>query len=112
MIKQIRASYYNNFKNAQYCALSTDIDSIPDYLNNGDQVYIIDTGKSFIYNEAAGKLVEEPTFSVLSGGLENQVLVKNTNKDYDITWKTITGATNVEFTVDGNGILNVVASSL
>ena len=42
MIKQIRASYFANFKNAQYCALSSD--TVPDYLENGDEVYIIDTG--------------------------------------------------------------------
>ena len=48
MIKQIRASYFANFKNAQYCALSTD--QIPDYLENGDEVYIIDTGKNYFFD--------------------------------------------------------------
>lgn len=62
MIKQIRASYSNNKKNAQYCALSTD--NLPNYLKNGDEVYFIDTGKSYIYNEQTGELVE----GTLSGG--------------------------------------------
>ena len=62
MIKQIRASYSNNKKNAQYCALSTD--NLPNYLKNGDEVYFIDTGKCYIYNGQTGELVE----GTLSGG--------------------------------------------
>lgn len=110
MIKQVRASYFHNFKNAQYCALSTD--DIPNYLNNGDQVYFIDTGKSFIYNEVTGQLQEEPTMGIISGGLENQVLVKNSNDNYDVTWKTIAAVSTVEFETDNNGILNVIATSI
>ena len=62
MIKQIRASYSNNKKNAQYCALSTD--ELPNYFKNGDEVYFIDTGKCYTYNEQTGELVE----GTLSGG--------------------------------------------
>ena len=112
MIKQIRASYYHNFKNAQYCALSTDTDEIPNYLKNGDQVYIIDTGKSYIYDEFNGQLVEEITFGILSGGAQNQALMKNSGDNFDFSWKTITDVTGVEFGLDNNGILNVVATDI
>ena len=112
MIKQIRASYYYNFKNAQYCALSTDIDNIPNYLKNGDQVYIIDTAKSYIYDEANNQLVEELTFGIFSGGAQNQVLMKNGSENYDFSWQTITDVTGVAFGLDNDGILNVVANDL
>lgn len=56
MIKQMRASYFHNFKNAQYCALSND--PIPDYLENGDQVYIIDQGKIYYWDELSSSLYE------------------------------------------------------
>lgn len=64
MIKQIRPSYYHNKKNAQYCCLSTD--SLPSYLKNGDEVYFIDTGKNYIYDETNHELVEDKS----SGGSE------------------------------------------
>lgn len=57
MIKQIRAAYYCNKKNSQYCCLSTD--TLPDYLKNGDEVYFIDTAKDYYYNESTGELVEK-----------------------------------------------------
>lgn len=57
MIKQIRASYFANFKNAQYCALSTDL--IPDYLENGDKVYMIDTGKNYFWDAISSDLYED-----------------------------------------------------
>ena len=112
MIKQIRASYFYNFKNAQYCALSTDINEIPSYLNNGDQVYIIDTGKSFIYNETTGQLEEEPTIGMLSGGAQNQVLMKNSGENYDMSWTTLTDLSSVGFGIDANGILNVISTEI
>ena len=64
MIKQIRPSYYHNKKNTQYCCLSTD--SLPSYLKNGDEVYFIDTGKNYIYDETNHELVEDKS----SGGSE------------------------------------------
>ena len=57
LIKQIRPSYYHNKKNTQYCCLSTD--TLPDYLQNGDEVYFIDTGKNYFYNATTGELVED-----------------------------------------------------
>lgn len=63
MIQLIRAAYYSNFKNAEYCALSTDLTTLPTYLKNGDKIYVIDTGKKYIYNSASGEIVEE-----ISGG--------------------------------------------
>ena len=72
MIKQIRASYFANFKNAQYCALSSD--TIPDYLENGDEVYIIDTGKNYIYDASSSSLIEKkPINGVPSGGVSGQL---------------------------------------
>lgn len=56
MIKQMRASYFHNFKNAQYCALSDD--PIPDDLENGDEVYIIDQGKIYYWDESSSSLYE------------------------------------------------------
>lgn len=57
MIKQIRAAFYHNKKNSQYCCLSTD--EIPDYLKNGDEVYFIDTGKKYVYDAISGQLYEK-----------------------------------------------------
>ena len=62
MLKQTRASYFSNFKNAQYCALSTD--TIPNYIKNGDEVYFIDTAKRCLYDADSGTLIEQPS----SGG--------------------------------------------
>ena len=113
MTKQIRASYFHNFKNAQYCALTSNIENtLPDYLKNGDQIYVIDTGKSYIYNEEDDQLEEEPTVGLISGGLKNQVLMKNSNDNYDMSWQTIADLSTVSFEVDNNGILNVIAESV
>lgn len=59
MIKQVRAAFYHNKKNSQYCCLSTDI--IPDYLENGDEVYFIDTGKKYVYDAVSDQLYEKPS---------------------------------------------------
>lgn len=113
MVKQIRASYFHNLKNAQYCALLSDIqDELPDFLNNGDEVYIIDTAKKYYYNASTGQLDEQPTMANIGGGVENQVLMKNGNDDYDFKWVTLTDLSGVEFTTDSNGILNVTASEI
>jgi len=62
MIKQIRAAFYHNKKNAQYCCLSEDIENaIPDCLKNGDEVYFIDTGKKYVYDAVSGQLYEKPS---------------------------------------------------
>lgn len=106
MIKQIRAAYFPNFKNAEYCALSDD--PIPDYVNDGDKVYIIDSGKYCIYDATSGTLAEEPNIGLLSGGLQNQVLVKTDDENYNFEWKTITGSSVVEFALDNNNILDIV----
>ena len=113
MTKQIRASYFHNFKNAQYCALTSDIENtLPDYLKNGDQIYVIDTGKSYLYNEATSELIEEPTIGMLSGGFSNQFLMKNSADNYDMSWQTIADLSTVSFEVDNDGILNVIAESV
>ena len=57
MIKQIRPAFYHSKRDSQYCCLSTDI--IPDYLENGDEVYFIDTGKKYIYDSVSGQLYEK-----------------------------------------------------
>ena len=64
MIQLVRAAYYSNFKNAEYCALSTDLTTLPTYLKNGDKIYVIDTGKKYTYNSSSEEIVEEA-----SGGL-------------------------------------------
>ena len=66
MIKQMRASYFHNLKNAQYCALSDD--PIPDYLENGDEVYIIDKGKIYYWDASSSSLYEYKGDNSGSGG--------------------------------------------
>lgn len=111
MIKQIRASYFANFKNAQYCALSTD--TIPDYLENGDEVYIIDTGKNYIYDASSSSLIEKkPITGLPSGGVSGQVLGKTGTEDDDVQWITLTqGIQTIGFATDTNGILNVTVTN-
>lgn len=87
MIKQIRASYYHNKKNAQYCALSTDV--LPSYIQHGDEVYFIDTGISYWYNGATEELVQKVTPGVPSGGEQYDVLLKSTNGNFDTMWGNI-----------------------
>ena len=66
MIKQMRASYFHNFKNAQYCALSDD--PIPNDLENGDEVYIIDQGKIYYWDASSSSLYEYKGGQGGSGG--------------------------------------------
>lgn len=106
MIKQIRASYFANFKNAQYCALSSD--PIPDYLENGDEVYIINTGKNYFYDASSSSLIEKkPIIGLPSGGVSGQVLSKTGIEDDDVQWITLTYG----FATDANGILNVTVTN-
>ena len=111
MIKQIRASYFANFKNAQYCALSSD--TIPDYLENGDEVYIIDTGKNYIYDASSSSLVEKKQIKgVPSGGVSGQVLGKTGSEEDDYAWVTLSeGIQTIGFVTDANGILNVAVTN-
>ena len=83
MIKQMRASYFHNLKNAQYCALSDD--PIPDYLENGDEVYIIDTGKNYFWDASSSSLIEKKAVIGLpSGGVAGQVLGTTVTDDDDV----------------------------
>lgn len=75
MIKQIRPAFYHNKRNSQYCCLSTDI--IPDYLENGDEVYFIDTGKKYVYDSVSGQLYEKPS----GGGGGTSVCPYNNNPE-------------------------------
>lgn len=111
MIKQIRASYFANFKNAQYCALSTD--QIPDYLENGDEVYIIDTGKNYIWDVSSSSLIEKkPIIGIPSGGVAGQFLGKTGTEDDDVEWVTLSqGIQTIGFAIDANGILNVAVTN-
>ena len=107
MIKQIRASYFANFKNSQYCALSDD--DIPSYLENGDEVYFIDTGKNYYWDASSSSLIEKkPIIGVPSGGVSGQILGKIGLEDDDIGWVSLAqGVSIVGFAIDNNGILNV-----
>lgn len=111
MIKQIRASYFANFKNAQYCALQDD--PIPDYLENGDEVYIIDTGKNYFWDASSSSLIEKkPIIGVPIGGVSGQVLGKTGTEDDDIAWVTLSeGIQTIGFAIDANGILNVAVTN-
>lgn len=104
MIKQIRASYFANFKNAQYCALSSD--AVPDYLENGDEVYIIDTGKNYIYDASSSSLIEKKSTTGLpSGGTAGQVLGLDSN--LNPTWVDQTGGGAVsDVQINGTSIVN------
>ena len=111
MIKQIRASYYANFKNAQYCALSSD--TIPSYLENGDEVYFIDTGKNYYWDASSSSLIEKKSVQGLpSGGVAGQVLGKTGTEDDDVSWITLaSGISTISFQTDANGVLNVVSTN-
>lgn len=69
MIKQIRASYFRNFKNAQYCCLSTDNPPADIIFRTGDTVYLIDTGKTYMYDEIEEQWYEQPSSGGGSGSL-------------------------------------------
>lgn len=109
MIKQIRPAFYHNLRNSQYCALSTD--SIPSYLENGDEVYFIDSGKIYIWNSATDSLVEKKQISGLpTDGLNGQVLFKDTESEFGASWGTIVeGSSIVKFAINENGILNIIS---
>lgn len=100
MIRQIRASYFPNFKNAEYCALSTD--TIPNYVKDGDIVYLIDQGKRCIYDAVSGTLVPQQSSGgggLPSGGSAGQVIMNDgSGGGY---WVTL------GFVVDENGILDI-----
>lgn len=59
MITLTRPAYYSNFRNNQYCGLSTD-DKSTISVSNGDEYYEIDTAKFFRYNEASHEWIEQP----------------------------------------------------
>lgn len=60
MITLTRPAYYSNFRNNQYCGLSTD-DKSTILANNGDEYYEIDTAKIFRYNETSHEWIEQPS---------------------------------------------------
>ena len=111
MIKQIRPSYYHNLRNTQYCCLSTDLDPVPSHFENGDEVYVIDTGKRYYWNAASSSLVEKKApISLPSGGTSGQVLVKNGSDDGDASWQTLSGDLSiVGFDIDNAGILTIAS---
>lgn len=59
MITLTRPAYYSNFRNNQYCGLSTD-DKLKIPANNGDEYYEIDTAKIYIYNETSNEWIVQP----------------------------------------------------
>ena len=112
MIKQIRTSYFSNFKNSQYCALSTDV--IPSYLDNGDEVYFIDTGKVYYWDSFTSSLIEKKQVNgVPDGGIQGQFLGKTGPDDGDFGWQTLaSGISSISFQIDDNGILDVIANNV
>lgn len=60
MITLTRPAYYDNYRYAQYCGLSTDNKSTIS-ASNGDEYYEIDTTKFFRYNEASNEWIEQPS---------------------------------------------------
>ncbi len=59
MITLTRPAYYSNFRNNQYCGLSTD-DKSTISASNGDEYYEINTAKIYIYNEASNEWIVQP----------------------------------------------------
>ena len=59
MVTLTRPAYYNNYRYAQYCGLSTD-DKSTISASNGDEYYEIDTAKIYIYNEASNEWILQP----------------------------------------------------
>lgn len=60
MITLTRPAYYSNFRNNQYCGLSTDNKSTIS-ASNGDEYYEIDTAKFYRYNESSHEWIEQPS---------------------------------------------------
>ncbi len=60
MVTLTRPAYYDNYRYAQYCGLSTDNKSTIS-ASNGDEYYEIDTAKFFRYNEASNEWIEQPS---------------------------------------------------
>lgn len=58
MVTQKKARYQSFYKNAEYIGLSTDDKSTIE-ANNGDEMYEMDTGKTFIYNEEGKAWVQQ-----------------------------------------------------
>ena len=59
MVTLTRPAYYDNYRYAQYCGLSTDNKSTIS-ASNGDEYYEIDTAKIYIYNEASNEWIVQP----------------------------------------------------
>ena len=59
MVTLTRPAYYNNYRYAQYCGLSTD-DKSTISASNGDEYYEIDTAKIYIYNETSNEWILQP----------------------------------------------------
>lgn len=60
MITLTRPAYYDNYRYAQYCGLSTDNKSTIS-ANNGDEYYEIDTAKFYRYNGTSNEWIEQPS---------------------------------------------------
>lgn len=60
MITLTRPAYYDNYRYAQYCGLSTDNKSTIS-ASNGDEYYEIDMAKFFKYNESSHEWIEQPS---------------------------------------------------
>lgn len=63
MITLTRPAYYSNFRNNQYCGLSTD-DKSTISASNGDEFYEINTAKFYKYNESSHEWIEQPSDTV------------------------------------------------
>ena len=82
-------------------------------LENGDEVYIIDTGKNYIYDASSSSLIEKkPITGLPSGGVSGQVLGKTGIEDDDVEWITLSQEIQaIGFATDANGILNVTVTN-
>lgn len=60
MITLTRPAYYSNFRNNQYCGLSTD-DKSTISASNSDEFYEINTAKFYKYNESSHEWIEQPS---------------------------------------------------
>lgn len=58
MVTLTRPAYYDNYRYAQYCGLSTDDKATID-ANNADKFYEIDSSKTYIYDEQTDSWIEQ-----------------------------------------------------
>lgn len=105
MITLERPAYYDNNRYAEYDGLSTD-DKAAIEAYNADKFYEIDTGKTYRYNEASNKWIEQPKPDVATKAYVD-------TKTSDMATKAYVDAILPAFTAEDEGkVLGIVDGAL